>query len=327
MCIVSGMSEQASKRITDNSAGGYVDFARFGTMRARAHRDSDGTMAQVADEFEAMFAELMLKAAREADHGDGLFESSELNTYHELFDSQLAQSLAKSQDFGFSKMLTQQFAGELAQARTRASEDGTQVPVKTTTLNSIESPRRGGVTMLPPALRESVFKKCPELSVERQSFVDEIAPIAQAAADSLGVAPRALMAQAALESGWGKHVIRMPDGSSSHNYFGIKASPGWNGAMVKVATTEYVGGRAVTVNAKFRAYPDAKSAFQDYVDFIGRNPRYEQALAHGTNAALYARHLEAAGYATDPNYANKIMAILSGDGFDGVNSNSREVSN
>jgi peptidoglycan hydrolase FlgJ len=321
------MSEQASKRITDTSAGGYVDFARFGTMRSHARSDSDGTMQQVADEFEAMFAELMLKAAREADHGDGMFDSSELDTYHELFDSQLAQSLAKSQDFGFSNMLTQQFADELAQARARAGEGGSHVLPQTRTLNSIEAPLRGGITMLPPALRETVFKKRGELSGDRQAFVEEIAPIAHAAAGTLGVAPRALMAQAALESGWGKHVIRLPDGSSSHNYFGIKASAGWHGEVVKVATTEYIGGRAVTVNAKFRAYPDAKTAFKDYVDFIGRNPRYEKALAHGANAASYARHLEAAGYATDPNYANKIMAILSGDGFDGINSNSSEVSN
>ena len=165
------------------------------------------------------------------------------------------------------------------------------------------------------------------MSADRQAFIDELAPIAETAAGDLGVAPRALMAQAALESGWGKHVIRMPDGASSHNYFGIKASADWHGQVVKVPTTEYVGGRAVTVNAHFRAYPDAPSAFRDYVDFIGRNPRYQKALEHGANAGQYARQLEAAGYATDPNYANKIMAILSGDGFDGANVNASEVSN
>ena len=321
------MSEQASKRIADASAGGYVDFARFATMRSRAHRDSDGTMQQIADEFEAMFAELMLKAARESDQGDGMFDSSELDTYHELFDSQLAQSLAASQDFGFSKMLTQQFAGELAQARVRAGALGAPALPKSAGLNSVETPLRGGVTMLPPVLRETAFRARDELPADRLAFIDAIAPSAHSAASALGVAPRALMAQAALESGWGKHVIRMPDGASSHNYFGIKAGSGWDGAAVKVATTEYIGGRAVTVNARFRAYPDAESAFKDYADFIDRNPRYDQARAHGANAAHYARHLQAAGYATDPNYANKIMAILSGDGFDGSDSSAREVSN
>ena len=92
-------------------------------------------------------------------------------------------------------------------------------------------------------------------------------------------------------------------------------------------TTEYINGRAVTVQASFRAYPDAQSAFRDYVDFIGQNPRYREALAHGANAGQYARHLERAGYATDPNYANKIMAILSGDGFDGLADEGAGVSN
>ncbi len=321
------MSDKPSKPISDNSAGGYVDFTRFNTLRSRAHRDGDGAMQQVADEFEAMFAELMLKAARESDRGEGLFNSSELDTYHELLDGQLAQSLAKSQDFGFGAMLSQQFAGALAVAKTRAGDGGTSALPKLEILKTVETPLRGGVTMLPPALRETAFLKRTDLADDRQAFIDELAPIAQSAAGSLGVAPRALMAQAALESGWGKHVIRMPDGSSSHNYFGIKGSADWAGAVVKVATTEYIGGRAVTVNANFRAYPDAKSAFSDYVDFIGRNPRYEQALAQGANAAHYARQLEAAGYATDPNYANKIMAILSGDGFDDANAKSREVSN
>ncbi|MEQ8660417.1 MAG: glucosaminidase domain-containing protein, partial [Gammaproteobacteria bacterium] len=133
---------------------------------------------------------------------------------------------------------------------------------------------------------------------------------AEAAAAELGVSPRAILAQAGLESGWGRHVIRHRDGASSHNYFGIKAGPGWRGDSVRVPTTEYVGGRAVTVEARFRAYPSAAAAFRDYVDFIGANPRYANALARGDSEAAYARELAAAGYATDPRYAEKIIAII-----------------
>ena len=310
------------------SAGGYVDFTRFSDLRARAHRDENAAMQQVADEFEAMFAETMLKAARDADTGEGMLNSSELDTYYEMMDSQLAQSLAKNQDFGFGKMLSQQFAGVLAAAQATPGKGGDALStLNKGSLSKVEAPLRGGVTMLPQVLRETAFRKQADVPADRQAFIDELAAVATTAASSLGVAPRALMAQAALESGWGKHVIRMPDGTSSHNYFGIKASRGWTGQTVKVPTTEYIGGRAVTVNASFRAYPDAHSAFRDYVDFIANNPRYEKALEHGANAAQYARQLQAAGYATDPNYANKIMAILSGDGFDGATANASEVSN
>ena len=313
--------------INTSSAGGYVDFTRFGKLREGAHRNQDAAIQQVADEFEAMFAELMLKAARESDQGEGMFDSSELDTYHEMLDGQLAQSLARSQDFGFGAMLKQQFAGALAAAKSEQAPGAASGLPALSTLNSIESPLAGGVPVISSALSILRTGDAPGVKAQRQGFLDELAPFATSAANSLGVEPRALMAQAALESGWGKHVIRMPDGSSSHNYFGIKASPTWTGAVVKVPTTEYIGGRAVTVNAAFRAYPDARSAFRDYVDFIGGNPRYEQALAHGANAAQYARQLEAAGYATDPDYANKIMAILSGNHFDGANSTPAEVSN
>lgn len=323
--------------MTSNTTGASVDFTRFSRMRTAAHKDQDATMQKVADEFEAMFAETMLKAARAAETGDGLLDSSETGTYRELLDGQLAQSLAQTQDFGFESMLKQQFAGVLAglekqQAAREAESPAGRAALRT--LSSIESPLAGGVPVTAPRAPDSVF--VPQGSrvagggdgeARKQAFLDEISPIAASAAADLGVAPRALMAQAALESGWGRHVIRMPDGSSSHNYFGIKASGDWRGATVRIPTTEYINGRAVTVQASFRAYPDAESAFRDYVDFIGQNPRYREALAHGANAGQYARHLERAGYATDPNYANKIMAILSGDGFDGLADEHAGVSN
>ncbi|MGE0859238.1 MAG: flagellar assembly peptidoglycan hydrolase FlgJ [Gammaproteobacteria bacterium] len=322
--------------MTTNSPGASVDFTRFSRMRTAAHKDQDATMQKVADEFEAMFAETMLKAARAAETGDGLLDSSETGTYRELLDGQLAQSLAQTQDFGFESMLKQQFAGvlkglEKQQAAAEATSPSGRAALRM--LSSVESPLPGGVPVTAPRAPDSIFgapnarADAGDIDARKQAFLDEISPIAASAASDLGVAPRALMAQAALESGWGRHVIRMPDGSSSHNYFGIKASGDWRGATVRIPTTEYINGRAVTVQASFRAYPDAQSAFRDYVDFIGQNPRYREALAHGANAGQYARHLERAGYATDPNYANKIMAILSGDGFDGLADEGAGVSN
>lgn len=322
--------------MTTPTQGAYVDFTRFSKLRSGAHKDENAALQKVADEFEAMFAETMLKAARESDMGDGLLGSSEMDTYHELLDGQLAQTLAQTQDFGFEGMLKQQFAGVLKTLEARQAAGDAATPAgqfAARTLSSVESPLLGGVPVTAPRRPDSVFvdpgrnAASGDADARRQAFLDEVAPIADQAAADLGVAPRALMAQAALESGWGQHVIRMPDGSSSYNYFGIKASGDWRGATVRIPTTEYINGRAVTVQAAFRAYPDAASAFRDYVDFIGKNPRYQKALEQGANAHQYARQLEAAGYATDPNYANKIMAILSGDGFDGATDTPTTVSN
>ena len=144
-----------------------------------------------------------------------------------------------------------------------------------------------------------------------ESFVSAIWQHAQSAASELGVDPRALVAQAALETGWGKKVMRRNDGSSAHNLFGIK-STGWSGDSVRRSTQEYRNGVAGTEKADFRAYSSAKESFADYVRMLKNNPRYQQALAAGGDVRGFASALQKAGYATDPGYAAKIAAIANG---------------
>ena len=144
-----------------------------------------------------------------------------------------------------------------------------------------------------------------------ESFVSAIWQHAQSAASELGVDPRALVAQAALETGWGKKVMCRNDGSSAHNLFGIK-STGWSGDSVRRSTQEYRNGVAGTEKADFRAYSSAKESFADYVRMLKNNPRYQQALAAGGDVRGFANALQKAGYATDPGYASKIAAIANG---------------
>lgn len=144
-----------------------------------------------------------------------------------------------------------------------------------------------------------------------ESFVSAIWQHAQSAAKELGVDPRALVAQAALETGWGKKVMRRDDGSSAHNLFGIK-STGWSGDSVRRSTQEYRNGVAGTEKADFRAYSSARESFADYVRMLKNNPRYQQALAAGGDVRGFANALQKAGYATDPGYASKIAAIANG---------------
>ncbi len=137
-----------------------------------------------------------------------------------------------------------------------------------------------------------------------------LAPAARKAARRLGLPPEALLAQAALETGWGAHVMRRPDGASSHNLFGIKADGRWSGERVSVTTLEYKDGVALKTRADFRAYDDWADSFEDYVRFVRDNPRYRRALQATDDAGRYFEELQRAGYATDPAYARKIRRIL-----------------
>ncbi len=144
----------------------------------------------------------------------------------------------------------------------------------------------------------------------REDFVREIWPLAVRAGEKLGVNPRAIVAQAALETGWGSRQIRDDAGVSGNNLFGIKADSRWAGERVTVTTLEYEGGLPKPQRAQFRAYPDLAAGFEDYVRFLQGNPRYSDALRAGASSDTYAESLQSAGYATDPRYAEKIRSIV-----------------
>lgn len=140
-------------------------------------------------------------------------------------------------------------------------------------------------------------------------FVEQLRPHAQATAARLGVDPDALIAQAALETGWGEKMLRDSQGRASFNLFNIKAH-NWQGPSVGTRTLEFDGDTAKMESARFRAYGSLQEAFDDYANFLQNNPRYENALAVGADPAAYAEGLQAAGYATDPRYAAKIQSLL-----------------
>lgn len=142
----------------------------------------------------------------------------------------------------------------------------------------------------------------------RQEFVDTMMPMAEAAAKRLGVDPKYLVAQAALETGWGKHMVKQADGSNSNNLFGIK-SHGWDGGSAAAVTQEFVNGKAVKETEKFRTYDSFADSFHDYVNFLQSNDRYDKALSTSGNSERFMQGLQQAGYATDPQYARKVIQI------------------
>lgn len=145
-----------------------------------------------------------------------------------------------------------------------------------------------------------------------EAFVASIWPQAQRAAQELGVDPKVLVAQAALETGWGKHMVGKARDGSGGNLFGIKAGGHWSGASVTAGTREFVSGQAVRQNARFRSYDSIRQSFDDYVALLKGNNRYADALNAGGDRHRFATALHRAGYATDPHYASKLVAIADG---------------
>jgi flagellar protein FlgJ len=150
---------------------------------------------------------------------------------------------------------------------------------------------------------------------DAKTFIEQLYPAAQQAAEELGIDPKALLAQAAIETGWGQHMIHNTSGQNSHNLFGIKADRRWQGDRALVDTIEFEQGVAATKKAPFRMYDSFADSMQDYVGFIQQNPRYEDAVKQTQSPEHYFSELQKAGYATDPNYANKVIAVFEGEQF------------
>lgn len=373
--------------------GTYTDLNRLHRLKVGEERDGEANLRQVAQEFESLFISEMMKAMRSANDvlADDLFNSNESKTYRDMYDQQMAVTLAQGKGMGMADMLVQQMSS-LQQGKARpnpfaladGSGQGAAVLGADKTVGGVtETPAAvpdSGKVQAEPAAAGAAGKGKPEYvhvadttdikfrrftgitqrilanrmqnseetgasraaasgsdkgkHVQQQAarsyaavkntwtpplagkdsfanpeeFVSAMLPMAEQAARRLGVDPKYLVAQAALETGWGKRMQRGADGSSSYNLFGIK-SHGWKGQSASARTSEFLNGRQVSLTDSFRKYDSFAHSFNDYVDFLQQNPRYQKALQAAGNAEQYVRELQRAGYATDPDYAAKISRI------------------
>jgi peptidoglycan hydrolase FlgJ len=280
--------------------------------------DKNQAMEAVAKQFESVFLNMMMKSMRDANEAfkdESMSSSNEMDFYQNMFDQQLALTLSKD-GIGIADALMRQLKGRLPQPEAAAKVDGSQNPfdlyenirklIDSGKLISSERPKEAV-----PAQSESV-----EASVKTNNilssvdFKEKLFPLAQKAAKALGVEPEVILSQAALETGWGQHMINKQNGDSSFNLFGIKANNGWQGEVASVKTLEYQNGIAQPQRANFRSYASYEESFDDYVAFIKNSSRYQNALKDGNSSDDYIRHLQQAGYATDPHYADKILGIV-----------------
>ncbi|OOG49399.1 flagellar rod assembly protein/muramidase FlgJ [Rhodanobacter sp. C06] len=309
----------------------WTELSGFDQLRAQAQRDGKAALPAVAKQFEALFTQMMLKSMRAASDsfGNALGDSDAGKAYRDLFDQQLSVSLAQGgKGLGIAQMLIRQLGGTAtptpagtgaaivtlggtgAPATTSAADDpdGIGDPTRLPATPDQFQRRLANVVEAGRELGRSAMKWLPQ---DAQEFVRALAPYAQAAAQKLGLSVRTVLAQAALETQWGKHMPRNADGSTSFNLFGIKAGGSWNGSKVSVPTLEYEDGVAVRRHAQFRAYDSPAQSFKDYANLIASNPRYAAARGHGDDVRGFASALVRGGYATDPSYAEKISAVAS----------------
>lgn len=268
-----------------------TDFNQFTGLRAAADRNDPAALREVASQFEALFLQSMLKSMRDASLGDPLFgDSDQHEMYQGMLDQQFALEMSSGKGIGLADMLIRQLGGDPADSVPRPDRPYPISPVR----------RSGNV---------GAAEATPTWS-DPKSFARDIWPHAERAAQKLNVAPEAIVAQAALETGWGKHVMPDQRGDPSFNLFGIKAGSGWNGEQVIRQTLEFEDGVPVPQKARFRAYPDIAETFADYTRLLTENPRYSDVSGHGSDAAGFATALQSSGYATDPLYADKLTRIL-----------------
>jgi peptidoglycan hydrolase FlgJ len=292
---ISPLSADASSAAATTET--YTDFSQLKALKLAAAKNDPAAVRKVAQQFEAMFTRMMLKSMRDAVGTDPIFGSEEEKTYQGMYDDQLSLQLSKGRGLGLADMLVKQLQ-RLGAAAPGASATGSSTTV----------PGVNGATAPSPAAKLA----SPAASTSaQQNFIQGLWPQAQEAGQQLGIAPGNLIAQAALETNWGRNLPHDSAGHSSNNLFGVKATGSWEGASVQAETTEVTAQGSSSEVAPFRSYADATQSFQDYVSILRNNPRYAAALNTGADARAFATGLQRGGYATDPDYARKVSAVAS----------------
>jgi peptidoglycan hydrolase FlgJ len=279
---------------SSSSADTYTNFS--GLAALKKDTNSPQTLRAVAEQVDALFLQMMLKSMRDASADQGDPASNEMGMYQDMFDKQVALSLSKHGGLGLGTLLTRQLSSGASPASTPASPasaPATARPAPTSAYTGAPG-RPSSATTLESA----------------SEFVSEVLPTIRRAADSLGVSPLGMLAQAALETGWGKRMARTAEGAPSLNMFGIKADDSWDGARATASTLEFSGGVATQRHTAFRAYGSIEESVSDFARLLGSSPRYKDAVAAGGDPQAYVQSIGKSGYATDPEYANKLNDIL-----------------
>jgi flagellar protein FlgJ len=264
----------------------YTDLN--GLAALKRDPNSPEAMSAVAQQVEALFLQMMLKSMRDATAAEET-GSNEMGMYQDMFDKQVALSISQHSDLGIGRLLKRQLAGRSASGTVKMTS-GYLAP-------------SAPVTGAPTAA----------IAHSPADFVHRMMPPIRRVAAALGVDPMGILAQAALETGWGQRMPRHADGSSSHNMFGVKAGDEWTGPRASADSMEVANGVATPRRTTFRAYDSIEESVNDFASLLKNSPRYRDVIAAGGSAEAYIASMGKSGYATDPEYANKLNQILHGE--------------
>ena len=281
-----------------------IDPTAVNKIRAANRADSaEGTKA-VAQQFEALLMQQMLSAMRSASPTDGMNQSSGVEMFRGMHDQQLTQMWSSKGSLGLADMIARQIQVQQNPSLLNQPLHRAPNPFQDRAFDYSSTNKPNAITAKSAATLPSIADRVVSTASE---FLGKLSDAAKNTASDLGVAPHVLLSHAALETGWGKKTINDASGKDSFNVFGIKAGASWKGKTTDVLTTEFVDGISQKRVEKFRAYDSYAEAFADYGSVMKR--RFGDALGLGSDAVGFAKALAKDGYATDPQYAQKLARV------------------
>ncbi|WP_310460385.1 flagellar assembly peptidoglycan hydrolase FlgJ [Sphaerotilus sp.] len=288
------------------AAGG----ASLDALRGAAARNPADTIKEVSRQFEALFMQELMKSMRATTMDSGMLSNSATAMGGDMLDQQYAMQLS-GQPGGLAAAIARQLERQMGVASTAEAAPGQPRFLPLPGIRgSLGTATGNAVSALSGATESEAASTATSYGSNAQQFVATQAQAAAKVSAESGIPADFMLAQAAHETGWGRREIRGRDGSNSHNLFGIKAGAGWNGPTVTTTTTEVIDGEPRKVQAQFRAYGSYEESFRDYARLIGSSPRYASARRATDDPSAFARELQRAGYATDPDYAAKLTRVI-----------------
>jgi flagellar protein FlgJ len=295
--------------ISASSAGAntYTDLNALSGLKNNAR--SPQAIHAIAQQVDALFLQMMLKSMRDASASTAESDSNEMGMYQDMFDKQVALTLSQHQDLGLGSMVTRQMTAAAASASAPAHAPA-YAPSPAHAPAQVPASAPAPAPASAPASTPSAAPPSASLQGSAARFVSEVLPAITRTAQALGVSPLGMLAQAALETGWGTRMPRTADGAPSLNIFGIKAGETWDGGRASAKTLEFSGGAATLQHTSFRAYGSVEESVADFANVLKNSPRYRATISAGGNVEGYINGIAQSGYATDPKYGEKLHDIL-----------------